>query len=121
MKIRRGDIFLADLNPVVGSEQGGSRPVLIIQNDIGNKYSPTVIISAITACVTKTKMPTHVVINQDIAGLTKDSVVLTEQIRTIDKRRLIQKIGVMPKSLVHEVDQALYISLGLYRKECKDD
>lgn len=119
MKIRRGDILLADLNPVVGSEQGGSRPVLVIQNDIGNKYSPTVIIAAITACVTKTKMPTHVVINQAIAGLSKDSVVLTEQIRTIDKRRLIQKIGVLPKPLLRQVDQALYISLGLYRKDKK--
>ncbi|MBN2260416.1 MAG: type II toxin-antitoxin system PemK/MazF family toxin [Clostridiales bacterium] len=117
MKIRRGDIVLADLNPVIGSEQGGSRPVLVIQNDIGNKYSPTVIIAAITACVTKTKMPTHVVINQDIAGLSKDSVVLTEQIRTIDKKRLLQKIGILPIDLMQEVDKALYISLGLYRKE----
>ena len=117
MKIRQGDILLANLNPVVGSEQGGSRPVLIVQNDIGNKYSPTVIVVAITACVTKTKMPTHVVINQDIAGLTKDSVVLTEQIRTIDKRRLIQKIGVLPSSLMNQVDKAIAISLGLYRKE----
>ena len=117
MKIRRGDIILADLNPVVGSEQGGSRPVLVIQNDIGNKYSPTIIIAAITACVTKTKMPTHVVINQEIAGLIHDSVVLTEQIRTIDKKRLIQKIGVLPLELMKEVDKALYISLGLYRRE----
>lgn len=117
MKIRRGDILLADLNPVVGSEQGGSRPVLVIQNDIGNKYSPTVIVAAITACITKTNMPTHVMINQDIAGLSKDSMVLAEQIRTIDKRRLIQKIGVLPKPLLQEVDKALYISLGLYRKD----
>jgi mRNA interferase MazF len=117
MKIRRGDILLADLNPVIGSEQGGSRPVLVIQNDIGNKYSPTVIIAAITACVTKVNMPTHVVINQHIAGLSKDSVVLAEQIRTIDKTRLIQKIGVLPTSLLSEVDKALFISLGLYRKE----
>ena len=121
MKIRRGDIILADLNPVIGSEQGGSRPVLVIQNDIGNKYSPTVIIAAITACVTKANMPTHVVINQEIAGLIRDSVVLTEQIRTIDKKRLIQKIGVLPFELMKEVDKALYISLGLYRKDSKNE
>ena len=90
---------------------------MIVQNNIGNNYSPTVIVSAITACVSKTKMPTHVVINQDIAGLSRDSVVLTEQIRTIDKKRLIQKIGILPNDLLKKVDKALFISLGLYGKD----
>jgi mRNA interferase MazF len=117
MKIKRGDVLLVDLNPVVGSEQGGSRPVLVIQNDIGNKYSPTIIVAAITACVTKTGMPTHVLISQEIAGLSRESLVLTEQIRTIDKKRVIQKIGTLPDELMVMVDKALFISLGLFKKE----
>jgi mRNA interferase MazF len=121
MKIKRGDVLLVDLNPVVGSEQGGSRPVLVIQNDIGNKYSPTIIVAAITACVSKTGMPTHVLINQEIAGLTRDSLVLTEQIRTIDKKRVIQKIGTLPADLMQLVDKALFISLGLYKKEVENE
>lgn len=113
MDMNRGDIFLADLSPVVGSEQGGLRPVLIIQNDIGNKYSPTVIVAAITAQITKSKMPTHVEIKKGKYGLTKNSVVLLEQVRTIDKKRLSQKLGHVDKVLMRTVDDALIVSLGL--------
>ncbi len=111
--IKRGDIFLADLNPVVGSEQGGSRPVLIVQNDIGNKYSPTVIVAAITAQLEKAKLPTHVLIDSEQFGLARTSVILCEQIRTLDKKRLIQKMGTIDDSLLIKVDEALVISVGL--------
>jgi mRNA interferase MazF len=112
--VKRGEVYFADLNPVVGSEQGGQRPVLIVQNDVGNKYSPTVIVAAITAKIAKAKLPTHVEINKDEVGLLKDSVVLLEQIRTIDKRRLIQKIGELTPDLMNDVDRGLMISLGLF-------
>lgn len=111
--VKRGDIYYADLSPVVGSEQGGVRPVLIIQNDIGNKYSPTVIATAITSQINKTKMPTHIELDANEYGLSKDSVVLAEQIRTIDKRRLKEKIGHLDEQLMNRVNEALEISFGL--------
>jgi len=111
--VKRGDIFYADLSPVVGSEQGGIRPVLIIQNNVGNKYSPTVIISAITSQINKAKLPTHVEISSEEYGLNKDSVVLLEQIRTLDKKRLKEKIGHMSEKDMIKVDEALLISIGL--------
>ena len=111
--IERGDIYYADLSPVVGSEQGGVRPVLIIQNDVGNRYSPTVIATAITSQVNKAKMPTHIEIGAGGFGLSRDSVVLAEQIRTIDKRRLKEKIGHLDESLMDKVNEALEISFGL--------
>lgn len=113
MTIKRGDVFFADLSPVVGSEQGGQRPVLIVQNDVGNKYSPTVIVAAITAKIAKAKLPTHVEIHKEDVGLIKDSVVLLEQVRTIDKKRLIQKLGTLSPELMEKVDVALLVSLGL--------
>ncbi len=113
MIVKRGDIYYADLSPVVGSEQGGVRPVLIIQNDIGNKYSPTVIATAITSQINKAKMPTHIELDANGYGLSKDSVVLAEQIRTIDKRRLREKIGHLDDNLMHRVNEALEISFGL--------
>ena len=113
MIIKRGDIYYADLSPVVGSEQGGVRPVLIIQNDIGNKYSPTVIATAITSQINKAKMPTHIELEADSCGLSKDSVVLLEQIRTIDKKRLKEKIGHLDDKLMTKVNAALEISFGL--------
>ena len=115
MLIKRGDIFYADLSPVVGSEQGGVRPVIIIQNDIGNKYSPTVIIAAITSQINKAKMPTHVEISAADYGLPKDSVILLEQIRTIDKKRLKEKIGSVNRVVVSKIDTSLAISVGLPR------
>lgn len=111
--IKRGDIFYADLSPVVGSEQGGIRPVIIIQNDVGNRYSPTVIVSAITSQINKAKLPTHVEISSEEYGLNKDSVVLLEQVRTLDKRRLKEKIGHMTDEDMIKVDIALKISLDL--------
>jgi mRNA interferase MazF len=111
--VKRGDIFYADLSPVVGSEQGGIRPVIIIQNDIGNKYSPTVIVAAITSQINKAKLPTHVEISSEEYGLNKDSVVLLEQIRTLDKKRLKEKIGHMTKRDMQKVEEALLISVGL--------
>lgn len=111
--VKRGDIFYADLSPVVGSEQGGVRPVIIIQNDIGNKYSPTIIIAAITSQINKAKLPTHVEISSEEYGLNKDSVVLLEQIRTLDKKRLKEKIGHMTDNDMEKVDTALLISVGL--------
>ena len=111
--VKRGDIFYADLSPVIGSEQGGIRPVLIIQNDIGNKYSPTIIIAAITSQINKAKLPTHVEISSEEYGLNKDSVILLEQVRTIDKRRLKDKIGHISDLLMNMVDDALKISLGV--------
>lgn len=115
--IRRGDIYYADLNPVIGSEQGGTRPVLIISNDIGNKHSPTVIIAAITSRVnTKAKLPTHTSI-KDFEGLNKDSIILLEQIRTIDKKRLKEHIGMLDSQQILTADKALLISLGLDKKD----
>ena len=111
--VKRGDIFYADLSPVIGSEQGGIRPVIIIQNDIGNKYSPTVIVSAITSQINKAKLPTHVEISSVEYGLNRDSVVLLEQIRTLDKKRLKEKIGHMTVVDMKKVDKALLISLNL--------
>ncbi len=113
MLVKRGDIFYADLSPVIGSEQGGIRPVIIIQNDIGNKYSPTVIVAAITSQINKAKLPTHVEISSEEYGLNKDSVVLLEQVRTLDKKRLKEKIGHMTDSDMEKVDRALRISIGL--------
>lgn len=113
MLVRRGDIFYADLNPVVGSEQGGIRPVLVVQNDVGNKYSPTVIIAAITSQIDKAKLPTHVELNSVDYGLEKDSVILLEQLRTIDKRRLKEKITILDQDIMEKIDEALKVSLGL--------
>jgi mRNA interferase MazF len=111
--IKRGDIFYGDLSPVIGSEQGGIRPVLVIQNDIGNKYSPTVIVAAITSQINKAKLPTHVELAADGYGITKDSVILLEQIRTIDKKRLKERIGHLSDELMKQVDTAMQISFGL--------
>ena len=113
MNIKRGDIYYADLSPVVGSEQGGMRPVLIVQNDVGNKYSPTVIAAAITSKMGKRELPTHIDLYADRVGLQKDSVILLEQIRTIDKKRLGEKMGHLDDDLMGEVDQAISISFGL--------
>ncbi len=113
MTIKRGDIFYADLSPVVGSEQGGLRPVLIIQNDIGNKYSPTVIAAAITSRMSKTRLPTHIDLYAERAGLAKDSVILLEQIRTLDKRRLKEKMGHLSEVMMNEVNNAIAVSFGL--------
>ena len=112
MIVKRGDMFYADLSPVVGSEQGGIRPVLVIQNDTGNKYSPTVIAAAITSQINKAKIPTHIELKRFEVGLPKDSVVLLEQLRTLDKRRLKEKIGTVETSKMKLVDTALLISLG---------
>ena len=113
MLVKRGEIYYADLSPVVGSEQGGVRPVLIVQNDVGNKYSPTVIAAAITSRINKAKMPTHIELSAAEYGLNKDSVVLLEQIRTIDKKRLREKIGRLDNELMDKVNNALSISFGL--------
>ena len=113
VSVRRGDIFYADLSPVVGSEQGGLRPVLIVQNDVGNKYSPTVIAAAITSKMSKTHLPTHIDIYADKVGLARDSVILLEQIRTIDKRRLREHMGHVDDSLMNQVDSAIAVSFGL--------
>ena len=113
MTVRRGDIFYADLSPVVGSEQGGIRPVIIIQNDVGNKYSPTVICAAITSQINKAKLPTHIEISADRYNLIKDSVILMEQIRTIDKKRLREKVCSTDNELLKLVNKALIVSLGL--------
>jgi mRNA interferase MazF len=113
LNIRRGDVFYADLSPVIGSEQGGVRPVLVLQNDIGNKYSPTVIVSAITSQIEKAKLPIHVELNGEMYGLERDSVILLEQIRTIDKRRLREKVTHLDGEIMKQVDEALAISLGL--------
>ena len=111
-QIRRGEIYYADLSPVVGSEQGGVRPVLIIQNDIGNKYSPTVIVSAVTSELGKAKLPTHIELPADRYNLPKNSVALLEQIRTLDKRRLQEKVTCLSPEKMKEVNKALLISLG---------
>ncbi len=112
--VRRGDIFYADLSPVVGSEQGGLRPVLIIQNDVGNRYSPTVIAAAITSRLGKTKLPTHIDIYADRVGLQKDSVILLEQIRTLDTRRLREKMGHLDDEVMEAVNNAIAVSFGLH-------
>ena len=113
VNIRRGDIYYADLSPVVGSEQGGMRPVLIVQNDVGNKYSPTVIAAAITSRLGKTRLPTHIDVHADKVGLQKDSVILLEQIRTIDKKRLGEKMGRLDDKTMSAVDEAISVSFGL--------
>ena len=112
MEIKRGDIFYADLSPVVGSEQGGIRPVLIIQNNVGNRYSPTIIAGAITSQLTKAKLPTQIEIRSGQFGLPKDSVILLEQLRTLDKRRLREKLGALDRDTQRKVDKAILISLG---------
>lgn len=117
MTIKRGDIYYADLSPVVGSEQGGIRPVLIVQNDVGNKYSPTVIAAAITSQKEKTKLPTHIPLHSQACGLSRDSVVLLEQIRTIDKRRLKERMGRLDGGDMTKVDKALSVSFGLGANE----
>ena len=113
MNIKRGDIYYADLSPVVGSEQGAVRPVLIVQNNVGNRFSPTVIAAAITSQQSKAKLPTHIPLYANTSGLAKDSVVLLEQVRTIDKRRLKEKMGSVDESSMSAVDNAISISFGL--------
>lgn len=113
MNIKRGEIYYADLSPVIGSEQGGIRPVLIVQNDVGNRYSPTVIAAAITSQRDKTNLPTHIRVDADNCGLAKDSIVLLEQVRTIDKRRLKEKMGSLDIGSMDMVDRALSVSFGL--------
>ncbi len=115
MAIKRGDVFFADLSPVVGSEQGGTRPVLVIQNDIGNRFSPTVIVAAITAQIQKAKLPTHVEIAAARHAFERDSVILLEQVRTIDKSRLTDKITHLDDALMKQVDEALQVSFGLIK------
>jgi len=110
--IKRGEIYFAQLNPVVGSEQGGIRPVVVVQNDIGNQYSPTTIILAVTSQINKAKLPTHIELKASTYGLERDSVILAEQIRTIDKARLKQRIAVLKEETMKKVDRALLISLG---------
>lgn len=111
--IQRGDIFYADLSPVVGSEQGGVRPVLIVQNDIGNRYSPTVIAAAITSKMTKSRLPTHIEVDATEYGLAKDSIILLEQIRTLDKKRLKERMGHLDDNSMTSVNKALSVSFGL--------
>lgn len=113
MDVKRGELYFADLSPVVGSEQGGVRPILVVQNDIGNKYSPTVIAAAVTSRLDKSNLPTHIEIPRSV-GLVKDSVVLLEQIRTIDKRRLKDKIGEIPSGLMKKVNDAILVSFGIF-------
>ncbi len=113
MLVKRGEIYYADLSPVVGSEQGGVRPVLIVQNDIGNKHSPTVIAAAITSQKEKNKLPTHIELNASSCGLAKDSVVLLEQVRTLDKRRLKERMGELDHDAMNQVNTALSVSFGL--------
>lgn len=111
--VKRGEIYYADLSPVIGSEQGGVRPVLIVQNDIGNRHSPTVIAAAITSQINKAKLPTHIELSGRTYGLSRDSVVLLEQIRTIDKKRLKEKMGRLDENVMQQVDDALVVSFGL--------
>ncbi len=113
--IKRGELYYADLSPVVGSEQGGVRPVLVVQNDIGNRYSPTVIAACLTSKINKAKLPTHIELSAVEYGLSKDSVVLLEQIRTLDKKRLKEKIGELSPNMMVRVDDALLISLGFIK------
>lgn len=120
MNIKRGDIYYADLSPVVGSEQGGLRPVLIVQNDVGNRYSPTVIAAAITSRMGKTRLPTHIDIYAKEVGLAKDSVILLEQVRTLDKRRLREKMGHLEDSVMQRVNTAISVSFGLSANEDRE-
>ena len=113
MLVKRGEIYYADLSPFVGSEQGGMRPVLIVQNDVGNRHSPTVIAAAITSQKDKSKLPTHISINADRCGLAKDSIVLLEQVRTLDKQRLKERMGELDEGAMTKVDNALSVSFGL--------
>ena len=113
MAVKRGEIYYADLSPVVGSEQGGIRPVLIVQNDVGNKHSPTVIAAAITSKKEKSQLPTHISVSAQSCGLSKDSVVLLEQVRTLDKRRLKERMGELDSSSMAQVNNALQVSFGL--------
>ena len=115
MTIKRGELYYADLSPVVGSEQGGIRPVLVVQNDVGNKYSPTVIAAAVTSKINKAKLPTHIELPSNMYGLQKDSVILLEQIRTLDKRRLKERIGELNETTMNRVDNAILISLGFVK------
>lgn len=117
LNIRRGDIYYADLSPVVGSEQGGLRPVLIVQNDVGNRYSPTVIAAAITSKLDKARLPTHIDVYADEVGLSKDSVILLEQIRTLDKKRLKEKMGHLDDGSMRAVNSAIAVSFGLSENE----
>lgn len=121
MTVKRGEIYYADLSPVVGSEQGGMRPVLIVQNDVGNKFSPTVIAAAITSQRDKAQLPTHIQLSSQSCGLSKDSVVLLEQVRTIDKKRLKEKMGRIEDAAMGEIDRALTISFGLGDKTAGSD
>ena len=111
--IKRGELYYADLSPVVGSEQGGVRPVLIVQNNIGNKYSPTILAVAVTSQMNKAKLPTHIEIDTT-SGLPKDSVILAEQVRTLDKRRLKDRIGALDNKVMEKVNNALLVSLGFF-------
>lgn len=113
--IKRGELYYADLSPVVGSEQGGVRPVLVVQNDVGNKFSPTVIAAAVTSKINKAKLPTHIELPSNEYGLNKDSVILLEQIRTLDKHRLKERIGELPSETMSKVDRAILISLGFIK------
>lgn len=113
MTVKRGEIYYADLSPVVGSEQGGIRPVLIVQNDVGNKYSPTVIAAAITSQQDKTELPTHIKVDADDCGLSKNSIVLLEQVRTIDKQRLRERMGSLGSGAMNRINRALSVSFGL--------
>lgn len=113
MIVKKGEIYFADLSPVVGSEQGGVRPVLIVQNDVGNKYSPTVIVAAVTSQINKAKLPTHVEVCAEGHGLSRDSVILLEQLRTIDKKRLQERIGKIDEEGLTRINEALSISLGI--------
>lgn len=113
MIVKKGDLYFADLSPVVGSEQGGVRPVLVVQNDVGNKYSPTIIVAAVTSQINKAKLPTHVELEAANGGLSKNSVVLLEQLRTIDKQRLKERIGTLNDTQLPTVDEALSVSLGI--------
>jgi len=113
MTVKRGDIYYADLSPVVGSEQGGVRPVLIVQNDVGNKFSPTVIAAAITSQKYKTNLPTHIQVNADECGLARDSIVLLEQVRTLDKKRLKERMGTLANDDMDRINEALSVSFGL--------
>ena len=115
LSIKKGDLYFADLSPVTGSEQGGVRPVLVVQNDVGNKYSPTIIVAAITSKKNKADLPTHVAIDADGNGLSKNSIILMEQLRTIDKRRLKERIGTIDKTRLPEVKEALSVRLGIDR------
>ena len=111
--VKKGDLYFADLSPVVGSEQGGVRPVLVVQNDVGNRYSPTIIVAAVTSQTGKSKLPTHVELAATQGGLSKNSVVLLEQLRTIDKQRLKERIGTLSEAQIPSVDEALSVSLGI--------